>query len=479
MSLLLVGLSLPTHASTPALTSYADLVERLSPAVVNISTQSAGRVMRRQLQSPFPEQNPFQGTPFEEFFNQFEYGFGQGLGDFQTPPSQSLGTGVLISSDGFIVTNNHVIAPNGDPADEIIVKLNTSKHEFPAKLIGRDEKTDLALLKINATTTLPAVKVGSSKSVRVGEAVLAIGNPFGLGGTVTTGIVSALARNIGAGPYDDFIQTDAAINPGNSGGPLFNVQGEVIGINTAIFSRTGGSNGIGFAIPADTVLQVVAQLQKSGRVERGWLGVKVQTITPELANGLGLREANGALVAEVTPGSPAAVAGVREGDVIIRFNNRAIDDMNDLPKLVAQTPLNSRVALQLLRNGKPLALNATIRRMPTDEATPQDNASIPQAEDDSLRQQMGIVLSPLTSIIRAQQQIPANVRGVVVVRATGAAAEAGLARGDIITEADFRAIGSATDLRTVLARKREGQVVLRIWRTSGFLFLPLPVPEAN
>ncbi|MCA3244258.1 MAG: Do family serine endopeptidase [Alphaproteobacteria bacterium] len=480
MVTVVAGMATPSWAANPSLTSYADLVERLSPAVVNVATQSEAKVVRRPLGNPFGGQNPFMGTPFEQFFEQFEQGFGERFGDFQTPPSQSLGTGVLISADGFLVTNNHVIAPDGDVADRIIVKLSNSRHEFPARVIGRDEKTDLALLKINATTALPAATLGRSSGVRVGEPVLAIGNPFGLGGTVTSGIVSALARNIGQGPYDDFIQTDAAINPGNSGGPLFNVQGEVIGINTAIFSRTGGSNGIGFAIPADTVRQVVAQLQKNGRVERGWLGVKVQTLTADLAKGLGLKDDNGALVAEVTPASPAAAAGVREGDVIIRFNNRAIDEMNDLPKLVAQVPLGTRVPLELLRNGKPLALHATIQRTPQENASAAESAprSPATADDDAnLQRTLGIVVTPLTPALRTQQQISAAVQGMVVVQARGAAAEAGLQRGDVVSEADFRPVRSAADLRTALARKPGGSVVLRVWREDGYLFVSLPVPQ--
>ena len=304
------------------LTDYADLVEKLSPAVVNISIKSTPKLMQGGGAMP----NPFEGTPWEDFFQQFNQGMP--LEELSTP-RQSMGTGVIISADGYVVTNYHVV----ENADEITVKLEKNKHSFPAKVVGRDAKTDLALLKIKATAPLPFATLGTSSNLRVGQAVLAIGNPFGLGGTVTSGIVSALARNIGQGPYDDFIQTDVAINPGNSGGPLYNAAGEVVGINSTIFTRSGGSNGISFAIPIDVVKTVVAQLKTNGKVARGWLGVRVQALTPELAENFGLKEPAGALVAEITPQSPAADAGIKEGDIILSFNGKTVDELNDLPKL--------------------------------------------------------------------------------------------------------------------------------------------------
>lgn len=450
---------------------YADLVEKLSPAVVNISTKTKPRTIARQ-NNPFAGgQNPFMGTPFEDFFQQFEQGLGQGLGDATTLPHQSLGTGVIISADGFIITNNHVI----EGADEIVVKLSNSKHDFPARVVGRDEKTDLALLKINATTKLPIAKLGNSSSLRVGQAVLAIGNPFGLGGTVTSGIVSALARNIGQGPYDDFIQTDVAINPGNSGGPLFNAQGEVVGINTAIFSRTGGSNGISFAIPSDAVKGVVAQLQKNGRVERGYLGVKVQMLNTDLAEGLGLKEPVGALVAEVTEDSPAEKAGLKEGDVILRFNGKAVDEMNDLPKLVAATPLGQRVPLELLRKGKPMQLNATLETLPSDEGDSlKEGRSEPTS--DAMQQQIGLVITPLTPQVRAQNSLPNTVQGVMVVRVNGTAQQAGLKRGDVIAEADWKPLRDANGLRDALNARVGKTLLLRVWRADGYLFISIDVP---
>ncbi len=301
--------------------SFADLAERLSPAVVNISTSMVVKDGSRPALPRFPE-----GSPFEDFFKEFE---DRG----QSRRTQSLGSGFIIDSSGIVVTNNHVI----ENADKISVIL-ANDEVFEAELIGRDQKTDIAVLKIDpGNTRLSAVSFGDSDKLRVGDWVIAIGNPFGLGGTVTAGIVSARGRDIGSGPYDDFIQTDASINRGNSGGPLFNLDGDVIGINTAIFSQSGGSVGIGFAISANLATQVVQQLQDFGRTRRGWLGVFIQEVTEDIAESLGLKTANGALVASVTENGPADKAGLQAGDVILKFDGQAVEKSRDLPRIVAET----------------------------------------------------------------------------------------------------------------------------------------------
>ncbi len=467
----------PTVAQT--VVDYADLVERLNPAVVNIATKTKPRrVSSEGAQLPFgPEGNPFAGTPFEGFFDEFNRGFSRGFGDMMTLPQQSLGTGVLISTDGYVVTNNHVV----ENADEIVVKLNNNRHDFPAKVIGRDEKTDLALLKINATQTLPAASLGDSARLRVGEATLAIGNPFGLGGTVTSGIVSALGRNIGQGPYDDFIQTDAAINPGNSGGPLFNAKGEVIGINSAIFTRSGGSNGIGFAIPVNTVKQVVEQLKQYGRTKRAMLGVRIQPLTSSLAESLGLKDDRGALVAEVTAGTPAAKAGIRSGDVITSFNGQPVNEANDLPKRVAATPIGTRVKVGLVRGGKAMQVQATVAEQEPDEvastAPEKAEAGVTQLETTHV----GLAVQGLNAQLRNQLNVPDTVVGGLVVATAqpgGAASEAGLKRGDVIAEADWRPVRDISSLRSAITKRAGQTVLLRVWREGGFMFISLPVPKA-
>ncbi|MDP6218268.1 MAG: Do family serine endopeptidase, partial [Alphaproteobacteria bacterium] len=316
--------------------SFADLAERLSPAVVNISTSMVVNNGSRPDLPRFPE-----GSPFEDFFKEFE---DRG----QARRTQSLGSGFIIDSSGIVVTNNHVI----ENADKISVIL-ANDEVFEAELIGRDQKTDIAVLKIDpGNTRLSAVSFGDSDKLRVGDWVIAIGNPFGLGGTVTAGIVSARGRDIGSGPYDDFIQTDASINRGNSGGPLFNLDGDVIGINTAIFSQSGGSVGIGFAISANLATQVVQQLQDFGRTRRGWLGVFIQEVTEDIAESLGLKTANGALVASVTENGPADKAGLQAGDVILKFDGQAVEKSRDLPRIVAETAVEKTVEVELVRDGK-------------------------------------------------------------------------------------------------------------------------------
>ncbi len=313
------------------------------PAVVNISTTQVVKVPQR----------PGRGDPFEEFFRQH-------FGDVpRTLKARSLGSGFIIREDGYLLTNSHVV----ERATEITVRLSDGR-QFPGKVVGRDEKTDLALLKVEARG-LPVVPFGDSDKLQVGELVMAIGNPFGLEGTVTTGIVSAKGRVIGAGPYDDFIQTDAAVNPGHSGGPLVNTAGAVVGVNTAIVSETGGSLGISFAIPINLAKSVLPEVQAKGRVTRGWLGLAIQPVTPDLATALHLPEGKGALVAEVTPDSPAAKAGLKARDVIVEYDGRPIGKASDLPRLVAATPIGHQVPMKVIRDRKELNLAARVAAMPS------------------------------------------------------------------------------------------------------------------
>ena len=332
----------PTHQM-----SFAPLVSRVKPAVVEITTVAGGISDARQMQN-FPEMY----GPFADLFRRY---YGQGR-SFSTPEQRALGSGFIIDPDGYIVTNNHVV----DGAREVSVTLSDgSKHR--ARIIGLDDKTDLALVKIDAGRELPYVAFGNSDDAHEGDWVLAVGNPFGLGGTVTAGIISAHGRNINEGPYDDFLQIDAPINPGNSGGPLFNQSGQVVGIDTAIYSPSGGSVGIGFAIPSNVAKAVVAQLREHGRVSRGWLGISMQALTPSLAKAAGLSSDHGVIVADVTPGSPAAEGGLQEGDVITAIDSRPIGDGRDLALSVARTPPGGAVELKLLRDGRAMSVKVTIR----------------------------------------------------------------------------------------------------------------------
>lgn len=439
--------------------SYADLVEKLSPAVVNISIKSEPKTMSSMPQGA----NPFAGTPFENFFQDFQFGY-----DMPVQPQQALGSGVVISPDGYVITNNHVV----EHADEIIVKFNENAKEYEATLVGRDPKNDLALLKLDDDTKIPAfAKLGDSSKLRVGDAVLTIGNPFGLGGTVTSGIVSALGRQIGQGPYDDFIQTDAAINPGNSGGPLFNDKGEVVGINTAILSRNGGSNGIGFAIPINTVKLIVDQIKEHGRPIRGWLGVQIQHVTKELAESFKLSEASGALVAQVVENSPAEKAGLKVGDIITHFNNQKIEEMSDLPKLVAETAVGSKVRVNIVRDGKKRTLNVTIAELEEDDTM----AGVASPKKDSALATLGLTLVKLTKTTRAQANIPEDVNGLLVTQVAfnSAAARSGIRRGDVVVEANRKKVGSVTQLQDLIKKNADKPILLRIYRGDGYLFVSL------
>lgn len=436
--------------------SFADLAERLSPAVVNISTrQSVGRAGPEM-----PDLPP--GAPFQDLFRDFFERNQRG------PRSvSSLGSGFVIDPSGFIITNNHVI----ENADEIVANFPDGS-SLPAELIGRDPKTDLAILKVEPAGPLPHVELGDSDAIRVGDWVLAIGNPFGLGGSVSAGIVSARNRDINAGPYDDFIQTDAAINRGNSGGPLFNMEGEVVGVNTAIISPTGGSIGIGFSVPSNLVKSVIAQLRDFGETRRGWLGVRIQALTPELAEGLDLPAAEGALVADVTADGPAADAGIEAGDVILRFNGRKIATMRDLPRIVADTPVGAVVDVEVWRRGASQNVSVELGRLEEGELI-MSSAERGSPDAPATATALGMSLGLLTEDRRAELGLAETVSGVVVlgVDTDSIAAEKGVRPGDVIVEVAQEAVSSPRD---VLTRIEEAQgagrgSVLLLLQTAGEL----------
>lgn len=432
-ALLGVGLTQPAPAlarSTPE--SFADLAEALSPAVVNISTSQVVKRPQGQIMPQFPP-----GSPFEELFRDF---FEQQPGRRRGAPQKvnSLGSGFVIDPSGFIVTNNHVI----EDADEIIANFADGT-SLPAKLLGRDPKTDLALLKVEPSKPLVAVSFGDSDKARVGDWVLAIGNPFGFGGTVTAGIISARNRNINAGPYDDFLQTDAAINRGNSGGPMFNMAGEVIGVNTAIISPSGGSIGIGFAVPSAIAAPVIAQLREFGETRRGWLGVRIREVTDELAEGFGLEKAQGALVEGVTENGPAAKAGIEPGDIILKFDGQDVDKVRTLPRMVAETAVGKTVRVLVWRKGKTRTVEVVLGRLEEGEKAetkPDQTVTANQA-------MLGMSFDVLTDRRRQSFNIPAGVEGVLITEvAPGSpAAEKGIRPGDVLLEVAQEKVKTPTE----------------------------------
>lgn len=449
------------------LPDVANLAEKYAGTVVNISSKSEPVKQKTQMPKmpniPNMPNSPFEGTPFEDFFGEFF----RALPQQPARPAQSLGSGVIISADGYVVTNNHVI----EQADEVTVKL-TDETEYKAKVIGTDSKNDLALLKIEPAKPLPFATLGDSDQLRVGEWVVAIGNPFGLGGTVTAGIISARGRHIGQGPYDDFLQTDAAINPGNSGGPLFDMRGNVVGINTAIFTRSGGSNGIGFAIPSNTAKTIVAQIKEFGRPIRGWLGVKIQTVTPDMAEALSLEKGKGALVTEVIDNSPAARAGLKTGDLITQFNGRDIEKMVELPKFVAETAVGSTVKVVVLRDGKRVELKARIDELEEDG----DEAKTAQpAEKSDYKATLGMKLQNLTDKLREQFGVDSAVKGVFVteIAEDSAAARAGILQGDVIVRVNRTAATSAADAAEAIQADKGSAVLLLINRRGNNTFVPV------
>ncbi|MBF0461373.1 MAG: DegQ family serine endoprotease [Magnetococcales bacterium] len=434
-------------AEATALPDLVPLVKRLKPVVVNISTTHNPTNLKAGKSAP----EGLGNRPLDELFRRF---FDQMPQD--SLKSHSLGSGVIIDPAGYILTNNHVVAD----ADDILVRL-PDEREFAAKVVGKDSKTDLALIRIEGAGPLPAAQLGDSDQAEVGSAVIAIGNPFGLEATVTAGIISAKGRIIGTGPYDNFLQTDAAINPGNSGGPLFNLEGAVIGINTAIFSRSGGNMGIGFAIPVNMAKAVLEQLKTHGHVTRGWLGVRIQSVTHELAKALGLDKRHGALVASVEAGSPAQAAGIQAGDVVVRFDGHEVGQMNELPSIVAETPIGKKVKVDLIRAGKPLVLDVVVAEM-------KEKAS-EVAEEKGDASSFGANVRTLTPELREQLELEESVHGVVVtsVDPGSSAATAGLQVKDVVAEINRKPVRDIADFRRALQDTKAGDALLILLFRGG------------
>ena len=459
-------------ASTPG--SFADVIEAVQPAVVNISSTApaASRFGGPGQMMPFPE-GQFPNSPsMEEFFRRFFERQSAPAPRAGMPQAQSMGSGFIVDEDGLVVTNNHVI----DGATEITVTLNDGTR-YPAELVGRDPKTDLALLKIEVDDPLPYASFGESESMRAGDWVIAIGNPFGLGGTATTGIVSARGRDIQAGPFDDFIQIDAPINRGNSGGPLFDTAGRVIGVNTAIFSPNGGNVGIGFAIPASLVAPIVEQLRNDGYVERGWLGVQIQQIDEDIAAGLGLEEAKGALVASVVPESPAESAGLRAGDVIVAFEDAEIEDIKDLTRSVAAIRPDSKIELEIWRDGDTDTVEVDLGENPDDLAM---KTTSPGAMQGDSAANLGLSLMPLTPENRQRFGIDEGIEGALVGNVTpgSPAARRGLRPGDVILGVGQEAVSAPSEVVEEVARLQENErpsVVFQIARGGDSRFVAVPL----
>ena len=469
----------PPRAGAPM--SFADMVAKLQPAVVNISTTQKITVQQN---------NPFAGTPFGNLFGDPSGGDERPV----TRQGQSLGSGFIISADGYIVTNNHVISAGTRTAvvESITVTL-TDKKEYKARVVGRDTASDIAVLKIDATN-LPFVRFGDSARARVGDWVVAIGNPFGIGSSVTAGIVSALHRVTGqGGAYDRFIQTDASINQGNSGGPMFDMNGNVIGINSQIYTPTGGNVGIGFAIPAEQAKPIVDQLRGGAKIKRGYLGIQLQPMTPEFYESLGLPKDRGELVASVVAGEGAARAGIQQGDVITKVNNQDVTPETTLSFIVANLPVGSRIPIELIRNGQRQSVTAVLGERPSDEKlatlsgadgdsiVPQDDKTTQKATRDTL----GFSVTPMTADIARALGLPAPLKGVVItsIDQGSDAGQKGLQRGDIITAINQRPIASATDIASaVAAAKAAGRpsVLLSVQRgNTPSRYLPVRLNDGQ
>ncbi len=470
--------ALPAYAAGPlpgsGTPTFANLAEKLLPSVVNIS--STQKVMTPE---DFPDMPHFPpGSPFEDFFQEF---MDQNGGQMPMVPLSSLGSGFIIDADkGYIVTNNHVVKD----AEEVRVTFHDDS-TVPAEVVGRDDKMDLAVLKVKTDKKLSAVQFGDSDQMRVGDWVLAIGNPFGLGGTVTAGIVSAQQRDINAGPYDDFIQTDASINRGNSGGPMFNLNGEVIGINTAIFSPSGGSVGIGFAMPANLVKPAIKQLIDFGRTRRGWLGVRIQLVTEEIAESLGLGKARGALISSVTPTGPAEKAGLQAGDIILAFEDKPINEMRQLPRVVAETPIGNKAKLTYWRDGKERTTAVEVGELEKAEKEGLVEGEGEKGGGEGSKKGEGLLVGSVGMTVRAitaqdhdQYHIPSDVEGVLVSEVTPAleAAEKGLIPGDVIVEVNQQPVSAPKDVAMLIDKAQKdsrNSILLLVSREGDVRFVAL------
>jgi len=438
--------------------AFVEIAKRVVPAVVNISTTKITKGLERSPFSPFFEDPFFRRFFGDEFFR-----------DHERPrrfKEQSLGSGVIVSEDGYIITNNHVVSG----ADEIKVVLS-DKREFIGKVVGSDPKTDIAVIKIKASD-LPTIVWGDSDKIEVGEFVLAIGNPFGLNQTVTSGIISAKGRaNVGIADYEDFIQTDAAINPGNSGGALVNIRGELIGINTAIFTRSGGYMGIGFAVPSNMARSVMDSLVKSGKVTRGWLGVYIQEVTPELAKQFKLGSNLGALVSDVMEGSPAEKAGLERGDVIIQYNGKEVENTGHLRNMVAQTPVGKVIDVKVIREGKEKVLKVKIGELPAEVSKGEK-----EEEGEARGVFEGVTVQNLTQDLRERLDVPDKIKGVVVssVEVGSAAEESGLKTGDVILEIDKKVVRTVKDFNKIVNEIKKGEgVLVLVYRDGMTLYITL------
>ncbi|WP_170393750.1 DegQ family serine endoprotease [Ruegeria arenilitoris] len=452
---LLATTALPSMADE----ALADLVENVSPSVVTIIAEQGA--------TPVPTQGQefdFDQHPFGEFFKRF--GAPEGFNAPQRGPAQGLGSGFVLDEAGYIVTNHHVV----DNADSVTVRMSDDR-TFDAEVIGTDPLTDIAVLKIDADETLQAVKLGDSDGIRVGEDVVAIGNPFGLHSTVTTGIVSAKGRNISQGPYAEFIQTDAAINKGNSGGPLFNMEGEVVGVNSAIYSPTGGSVGLGFAVTSNIVEHIAADLRDDGQVSRGWLGVSIQNVSPELAAAMGIDSSTGALVADVVADSPAEGV-LQQGDVILTFNDEVVNSSSDLPVLVGTTKVGTDSVLTVLRDGKEQQIELTVGQHQS--ASAQIDKSVDETVSGTA---LGVTIAPLTDTNRAEMGVAENVDGVIVtdLKPDSPAAKAGLQRGDVIVKLGGQETATPDALKAALDSEKTDPALVLINRGGNQIFVAVEI----